>query len=344
MGGLPGIQKEGFDGLITSSEFILHRMPEQIRTVCMEFYGSDLQEAVPAIVEVKDFLDGNENVLLAGLEHLDERYVQAVKYTPKAARGSFPKMVLIADIVGDDEQQVAKAAAHVVKLCNARDGEGFTAISPEARKQFWADRARTAAIAAHTNAFKINEDVVIPLHNLDKYSEGIERINVHQSMQNKLALIDALLSLFSEPNPELDKKIRSQAGQEDSAENAHMLQAKKDISILHLTAVRERWQAILEHADERANAHVHLLDKPARAKCRDTDTLMNLLLRRDLRISYKTEIKKPLEDILVGLTLKPLREAVLKVHQTILSKRLFVALHMHAGDGNVHTNIPRQFQ
>ncbi|HIP81268.1 MAG TPA: DUF3683 domain-containing protein, partial [Leucothrix mucor] len=30
LGGLPGIQKEGCDGLITSSEFILHRMPEQV--------------------------------------------------------------------------------------------------------------------------------------------------------------------------------------------------------------------------------------------------------------------------------------------------------------------------
>ena len=340
LGGLPGIQKEGCDGLITSSEFILHRMPDHIRTVCMEFYGTDLQEAVPAIVEVKDFLDNNQNVLLAGLEHLDERYVQAVNYTPKAARGSSPKMVLIADIVGDEESEVAKAAATVVKICNARDGEGFTAISPEARKQFWADRARTAAIAAHTNAFKINEDVVIPLHNLDKYSEGIERINIHQSINNKLSLIDALLGVFTEPNPELDKKIRNQAGQEDTEENAGMLQAKKDISILHLTDVKKRWESILAHIDESANKHADLLDDKARSKCRDTDTLMHLLLRRDLRISYKTDIKKPIDDILVGLNLKPLREELLKIHKSKLSQRLFVALHMHAGDGNVHSNIP----
>ena len=42
----------------------------------------------------------------------------------------------------------------------------FIAISPEARKTFWLDRSRTAAIAKHTNAFKINEDVVIPLERL----------------------------------------------------------------------------------------------------------------------------------------------------------------------------------
>jgi FAD/FMN-containing dehydrogenase len=28
------------------------------------------------------------------------------------------------------------------------------------------------------------------------------------------------------------------------------------------------------------------------------------------------------------------------IHKNILRKRVFVALHMHAGDGNVHTNIP----
>ena len=340
LGGLPGIQKEGCDGLITSSEFILHRMPDYIRTVCMEFYGTDLQQAVPAIVEVKDFLDANQHVLLAGLEHLDERYVKAVKYTPKAARGSFPKMVLIADIVGDDEEQVAKAASHVVQLANARNGEGFVAVSAEARKQFWADRARTAAIAAHTNAFKINEDVVIPLHNLDKYSEGIERINVHQSMSNKIALIDVAMQLLSADNPELDKKLRKQLDHEFTEDMRAGLQAKKDLASNHLNSVRKRWQAILDNVDELANSHTYLLDNLARANCRDDDRLINLLLRRDLRISYKTEIKRPLDDIFVGQTLEPLRDAIHEVHQQVLSKRLFVALHMHAGDGNIHTNIP----
>lgn len=340
LGGLPGIQKEGCDGLITSSEFILHRMPDQARTVCMEFYGTDLQEAVPAIVEVKNYLDGNDAVLLAGLEHLDERYVKAVKYTPKAARGAFPKMVLIADIVGDSEEKVAEAASRVIHLANARNGEGFVAISPEARRQFWADRSRTAAIAAHTNAFKINEDVVIPLDKLDAYSEGIERINIHQSIKNKLELIDAALETFCGENPDLQKQLRSQQGYEDSAENDAILQSKIDHATNHLNTIRHKWQAILDHAEEDASQHDELLDDDARTNVRKGDKLINLLLRRDLRISYRKEIKKPLEDIFVGQTLKPLRDAIHKIHDKIRSKRLFVALHMHAGDGNVHTNIP----
>jgi hypothetical protein len=47
---------------------------------------------------------------------------------------------------------VARAASEVVRMANARVGEGFVAVSAEARKKFWLDRKRTAAIARHTNA------------------------------------------------------------------------------------------------------------------------------------------------------------------------------------------------
>ena len=74
-----------------------------------------------------------------------------------------------ADVVGDDENAVAHAASEIVRLANLRSGEGFIAVSAEARKKFWLDRARTAAIAKHTTAFKINEDVVIPLPRMGDY-------------------------------------------------------------------------------------------------------------------------------------------------------------------------------
>lgn len=35
-----------------------------------------------------------------------------------------------------------------------------------------------------------------------------------------------------------------------------------------------------------------------------------------------------------------MRERLREIHQQVRDSRLFVALHMHAGDGNVHTNIP----
>ncbi len=201
LAGVPGVQKEGCDGIITSARFILHRMPSSVRTVCMEFFGQ-VHDSTPAIVEIKRYLDARPGgATLAGLEHLDERYVKAVGYATKAKRHGRPRMVLIGDIVGDDDNAVARAASEVVRLCNARGGEGFVAVSAEARRKFWLDRARTAAIAAHTNAFKINEDVVIPLDRLGDYTDGIERINVELSLANKIALCDALRTRFASPFP-----------------------------------------------------------------------------------------------------------------------------------------------
>jgi FAD/FMN-containing dehydrogenase/Fe-S oxidoreductase len=333
---LPGVQKEGCDGLITSARFVLHRMPRHVRTVCLEFFGTDLARAVPAIVEIKDYVDALPDVQIAGLEHLDERYVKAVKYSTKAPRRERPKMVLLADLVADDEDAVVCATEEVIRRANAREAEGFVAVSPEARRRFWLDRARTAAISAHTNAFKVNEDVVIPLERLADYSRGIERINVEQSIRNKLQIMDAVQDYLSGPMPEL-RRIEDY---EESAEADAILNAKREAARAVVRQARDRWQRVLGNLDAPAHAHDHLLDEPARARLRGGDTLLDLLLRRDLVQSYRREVAARLADIFSGQDSEAVRQRLAAIHAEIRDARLFVALHMHAGDGNVHTNIP----
>ncbi len=336
LGGLPGIQKEGCDGLITSGVFILHRAPKITRTVCLEFFGHDLGVAVPAIVEINVFLENNKHVVLAGLEHLDERYVKAVKYATKAARREIPKMVLIADIAGDDEDQVAQAASDVVKIANQREGEGFIAVSPEARMRFWLDRTRTAAIAAHTNAFKINEDVVIPLKHLGEYSLGIERINIVQSIQNKLDIIEAVKAYI-----ETDwQAVLYNAEYEQSVENDQIIKDKKNAANLRLTGVQQRWQDMLNSLDLPLTACKIILENVKIAEYDKDCTLFQLLQRGELSVSYRKSIETPLKEIFSGRDLKCVRDKFDVIHQDIRTRRLFVATHMHAGDGNVHTNIP----
>jgi len=304
--------------------------------VCLEFFGSDINNAVPAIVETKDYLDGLDGVMLAGLEHLDERYVRAVNYTTKAARRERPKMILLADIAGDDEKQVALAASNVVRMANKRDAEGFIAVSPEARHQFWQDRARTAAIAAHTNAFKINEDVVIPLEHLGDYSQGIEHINIEQSIRNKLAIVRAVAAYLNSDIPE----IRAVPGYEASAENDLIVRNKRETALVHLEKIDQRWQAILDNLDEKAGAHKHLLDPEQQKSIGAKDTLFNLLQRYDVRISYRREVAAPLKEIFTGREFTGVHKRLDEIHGELRTSRLFVATHMHAGDGNVHTNIP----
>jgi len=341
LGGLPGVQKEGCDGIITSAVFTLHVMPKFIRTVCLEFFAADLHKAVPAITETKDYIDNLSTIQLAGMEHLDERYVKAVGYTTKAPRRDLPKMVLLVDIAGDEEHVVAAAASEVVRLANMREAEGFVAVSAEARKQFWADRSRTAAIAAHTNAFKINEDVVIPLPKLSEYNDGIERINIELSTKNKLDIIEEVQAYLKTDMPELHTVVAGQVPDyKESDERIAIIDAKKKAALAHLQQTYDCWKVILEKIDEPASSHLEILNEETQAAIKQGDTLFQLLQRRELRISYQRYIEKPLKEIFSGHDLEGVRKKLDHIHSDIRSGRLFVATHMHAGDGNVHTNIP----
>ena len=327
LAGLPGIQKEGCDGLITSARWILHRMPAHTRTVCMEFFGSP-KDAVPSIVEIKDYLFSLTDVKLAGLEHLDDRYLKAVGYATKSkrplaevGRSGLPKMVLLGDIVGDDADAVARATSEVVRIANSRGGEGFVAVSSDARKKFWLDRKRTAAIAKHTNAFKINEDVVIPLPRMGEYTEGIERINIELSLRNKLELVEALQVFFERGKLPLGKS--DDAGDIPSAE---LLEDRVQQALALLAEVRTQWQFWLDNLDV--------------LQADTGETGFAPLQDWRLRASWKTQILKPLQTLFAGSAFVPLLDECCRIHQEVLRGRVWAALHMHAGDGNVHTNIP----
>ena len=338
LAGLPGIQKEGCDGIITSARFVLHRMPKYIRTVCLEFFGQ-VKEAVPTIVEIKDFLDSHEHAILAGLEHLDERYLKAVGYATKSRRNQRPKMVLIGDIVSDDENAVMEAASAVVRLANARHGEGFIAVTPDARKKFWLDRARTAAIAKHTNAFKINEDVVIPLDRLGDYSDGIEHINIELSLKNKLRLVAALIAFVEGRLPLFDD--------DEKISPEELIGPRRQDALELLRAVGARWQCYLDNLDQ------PMVSIPSALRDAGVDaviahvsgenpatTLFDLLQTHQIRTSWKSEIRLPLYEMFSGRMFVKVQEKLDAIHKEVLHSRVFIALHMHAGDGNVHTNIP----
>ncbi|MGA0609808.1 DUF3683 domain-containing protein [Caldimonas sp. KR1-144] len=324
LAGLPGIQKEGCDGLITSARWVVHRMPAHTRTVCLEFFGN-AKDAVPSIVEIKDFMFAEAarpgGAILAGLEHLDDRYLKAVGYATKSKRGGLPKMVLVGDIVGDDDAAVARATSEVVRIANSRSGEGFVAVSAEARKKFWLDRKRTAAIARHTNAFKINEDVVIPLPRMGEYTEGIERINIELSLRNKLQLVDRLEAFIAQGSLPLGKT-------DDASEitSAELLEDRVAQALALLRETRAQWRGWLERLDQ--------------VDAQSGRTFFAQLQDHTLRASWKTQLLKPFQALFTGAQLAPIVDECRRIHKEVLRGRVWVALHMHAGDGNVHTNIP----
>ena len=289
-------------------------MPKQILPVCLEFFGQ-ARDAIPSIVEIKAYLDQQTKqggAILAGLEHLDERYLKAVGYATKSKRNVLPKMVLIGDIVGDDENAVAMAASEVIRMANTRVGEGFVAVSAEARKKFWLDRARTAAIARHTNAFKVNEDVVIPLDRMGEYTDGIERINIELSLKNKLQLLNELETFLQQGNLPLGKS------EDGDVPEADLLEGRVSQALQLIASVRKEWLGWSQNMDQHFSA----------------------LQDRSLRASWKLQVRAELRNIFSGVPFDPILKECEAIHKKVLRSRVFVALHMHAGDGNVHTNIP----
>ncbi len=335
LGGLPGVQKEGTDGFIVEATFVLHRPFAFTRTVCCEFFGQELTEATKSMVDIKRHVDALDGVFIEGLEHFDEKYVKAIDYISKSTRREKPRVVLLIDVSGDDEDAVARACADICRIASRGNGEGFVAVSERDRRNFWADRGRMAAIARHTRAFKLNEDVVIPLERLSEYNDFVEHLNIENSIANKLDVLDAVQSLIEDARARL--REGDQLTQADLAlDEDPNLDDKLAQALALIDEVRERWRLIRANLDAPARNFRGLLDKGV--KLRRGESLFRVVQRGDLRVSWKREALKPLREILRGHD--ALLEAIGRAHARVLSGRIVIATHMHAGDGNVHTNIP----
>jgi Fe-S oxidoreductase len=84
--------------------------------------------------------------------------------------------------------------------------------------------------------------------------------------------------------------------------------------------VRLRWRGLLDSLD----------DEP----------VFRAVQSKQQRVSWKREVRAELRQIFTGREYEPVLVECDAIHKRVLKGRVFVALHMHAGDGNVHTNIP----
>lgn len=294
LGGVPGLQKEGTDGLITSAKFILYPKYEAMRTICLEFFGQNMDEASRVIIELSKtfpFPDSGEDTLVA-LEHFDDEYVRAIDYQVKSDQFKTPKAVLLIDIAGHSDTQTQNGINKIrailenypnTKIIEAKD-------SAEAER-FWADRKRFGAIAKRTNAFKMNEDIVIPLEALPEFSRYIDDMNVKEERYAQLKFLHRAASIIQ--NPPLEKNPAS------FSERAYLA--------LELC---ENSKQRLENADEKTLREVSIL----------------------------TQFRQEFAELARGFP--KMIEAVEHAYQEIRDRRIVLATHMHAGDGNVHVNLP----
>ncbi len=290
--GLPGFQKEGTDGVITSGQFVLYEAYEKKITFCLEFFGEDMDEASKVIVEIsEEFVNEGQEALMA-LEHFDEEYIKAIKYKFKAARSTQPKAVLLIDMVGHNTEQVLRGKNRLEKLLGPyQNTELFTAQDADEATRFWRDRKRLGAISARTNAFKLNEDIVLPLSALAEFTRFVDEYNIAEDIYNKEQFIHKITEYLKTAEP---------------IEDPDWLEAK------------------IPKANE---------------LCKET--LDKLALRTTESVRHEAYIKQLMADLLELFSgYQKVSNTILEIHKDVRSKRIIIATHMHAGDGNNHVNIP----
>jgi len=288
LGGLPGVQKEGVDGIITTCAFTLYHQPRHSRVLVLEFFGRSMKNAMYVIRDVVGLRDAirrqGDHVKISALEEFGTKYVQAIEYKKKSAQyEGDPISVLILQLDSDDEAALADAVDAVLAIAQPYPSvDIFAARDEKEAELFWEDRHKLSAISKRTSGFKINEDVVIPMRAIPEFAEFLENLNlVYMAKVARKALL----------------KVRELPGVPFDDQDI-------DFGIERCLFILKKRTTASELADEELASQVRLLFHELADRYPKLD--------RELEAIYKE----------------------------IGAKRIVIANHMHAGDGNCHVNVP----
>ncbi len=183
LGGLPGVQKEGTDGVIIEARFICHPVQAHFRVMVLEFFGRSMHNASLVIKEVVGLRDTirtqGDLVKISALEEFGPKYVEAIEYQKKSAcyEGN-PISVLILQLDSNEEDALEASVRDIMRICERYDQvDAFVAKDAAQAELYWEDRHKLSAIARRTSGFKINEDIVIPIDMIPDFALFIEELN-----------------------------------------------------------------------------------------------------------------------------------------------------------------------
>ena len=259
LGGLPGIQKEGVDGIIVEAVFIVHRILPHDRVMVLEFYGRSMtkaMEVIKAIVALrnKERCQG-DTVKITALEEFGSKYVEAIEYKKKSTNHEGdPISVLILQLESDDKAALDLMVSRICDICGPNEAVDFFIAHDEKQAElFWEDRHRLSAIAKRTSGFKINEDVVIPIDEVPRFAKFIEQMNLEgmaRSFRRALQEVGRLPG-FPEEDKEMNREfsyaskvIKGDVPASDVSDQEMELHA-----VLYLNALREQYPALAKKID-----------------------------------------------------------------------------------------------
>lgn len=210
LGGLPGVQKEGVDGIIVEARFMIHKKPAHSRVMALEFYGRSMK---PAALLVRDLVAmrnriraEGDYVHLTALEEFNAKYVQAIDYKPKTTKfEGLPISVIILQADADDPYLLDKCVGEIVSLVENRENVDISVAGDKKEAElFWEDRHRLSAIAKRTSGFKLNEDVVIPVGRIPDFALFLEQANLEAAARSYRYALQELSRLPGYPLEDSD--------------------------------------------------------------------------------------------------------------------------------------------
>ena len=218
LAGLPGVQKEGTDGVIVDATFIVHDILAHHKVLVLEFYGRSMENCMLVVNDIVGLRDGmrhgtrqtGDPVKISALEEFGVKYVQAIEYQKKSSTyEGDPISVLILQLDSNNAPALEGAVSSIAAICQSYDGVDVFVAKDEAEAEvFWEDRHRLSAIAKRTSGFKINEDVVLPLRAIPEYALFLEALNLEcmgRAYRWALQQLDGLPNL-----PEDDTRVETE--------------------------------------------------------------------------------------------------------------------------------------
>ena len=230
LGGLPGVQKEGTDGIITEACFIIHKKPHLKRVMALEFFGESMHAAAVVVKELVALRDRirkeGDYAHLSALEEFNAKYVQALEYQTKSTQyGGLPISVIILQVDGDDAALLDSCVADIVEVVKRqKDVDIIVAKDDKEAERFWEDRHRLSVIAKRTSGFKLNEDVVIPVERIPEFALFLEQLNLECTAQSyrhalqEIARLPGFPMEDTEVNQEFVTSTRAAKGSVSSSE------------------------------------------------------------------------------------------------------------------------------
>ena len=311
LGGLPGMQKEGVDGIITEATFTLHEKPVFSRVMVLEVFGKSMRPAAEIIQEIVALRDRIRNegdyARLSALEEFNVKYVQAIGYQRKSIRhAGDPISVIIVQVDGNDEYLLDQCVNEIVALVGDNEYVAVTVAKDEKEGElFWEDRHKLSAIARRTSGFKINEDVVIPMRAIPDFAHFLEALNLEMSAA---AYRYALQEVGRLPGFPLEDR-----------------EVNREFTFASRLALGEEPKTPRTAPVPENGSHAA---RPGISDSAEELTDEDVLHRAEAFL-------KTLEERYPRLAKK-----IEKIAEYMRASRIVIASHMHAGDGNCHVNIP----